>query len=160
MTHGYEYPMNMGAATMLIIRPRFREPISSMILLALRGDKPTFGNMWSIPGGMLNAGTETGQECAARETKEETGLDFKPEDFKLFKESSRVETDPRGHVINLCYWVESSKLTEPKADDDLADVKWITMLDFMNSFRHENEMAFNHKEITVEGIEKWLKEQQ
>lgn len=53
-------------------------------LLILRKKKPNQGN-WSPIGGKLETGIgESPFECAARETREETGYAFGPEDFHLF----------------------------------------------------------------------------
>ncbi|MFA5265304.1 MAG: NUDIX domain-containing protein [Opitutaceae bacterium] len=53
-------------------------------LLILRNRQPNRGN-WSPIGGKLETAIgESPFECAARETREETGHDVSPEDFHLF----------------------------------------------------------------------------
>jgi 8-oxo-dGTP diphosphatase len=53
-------------------------------LLILRNKEPNKGN-WSPIGGKLEMGIgESPFECAARETREETGLEAAPSEFRLF----------------------------------------------------------------------------
>ncbi|NOX71899.1 MAG: NUDIX hydrolase [Candidatus Micrarchaeota archaeon] len=60
-----------NAASAIIIRDR-------KILLIRRGrDAPEFPGFWTCPGGVMEKG-ESPEECAAREVKEEVGLDFVP----------------------------------------------------------------------------------
>lgn len=53
---------------------------------------------WSLPGGTLEIG-ETIQECAIRETKEETGLEIQIE--KLLYICERIED--RCHVVHITF---------------------------------------------------------
>jgi ADP-ribose pyrophosphatase YjhB (NUDIX family) len=55
---------------------------------------------FALPGGRLEEG-ESLEDCATREFKEETGLDFKP----LFQLGtySKPGRDPRGHKVSTVY---------------------------------------------------------
>ncbi len=62
----------------------FIENARGELLLLLRAKPPNLG-VWSPPGGKLETSLgESPFECAARETREETGVAAAPEDFHLF----------------------------------------------------------------------------
>lgn len=62
----------------------FLENAAGEQLLMLRAKPPNFG-VWSPIGGKLETALgESPFECAARETREETGLDASPADMQLF----------------------------------------------------------------------------
>jgi len=61
----------------------------------------TKSRKWSLPGGTLEFG-ETIEQCAVRETKEETGLDITVE--KLLYVCDRLEEDQ--HVVHITFAVK------------------------------------------------------
>jgi 8-oxo-dGTP pyrophosphatase MutT (NUDIX family) len=61
-------------------------------LMLLRQDYKPFGNTWCLPGGKKDD-NETLEECAARETYEETGFEL---DKKLLKYSKTVYVNNKG----------------------------------------------------------------
>lgn len=63
--------------------------------------KVTKSRKWSLPGGALEFG-ETIEQCAVRETKEETGLDIAIE--KLLYVCDRLEEDH--HVVHITFAVK------------------------------------------------------
>jgi len=86
------------------------------LLLVRRGREPAAG-LWSLPGGRIEPG-ETAAEAAAREVREETGLD--------------VEIGPV--LITAVIWgggfrVQDFAATivggELRAGDDAAEVRWV-----------------------------------
>lgn len=56
--------------------------VQDRVLVIRRAHEPGFG-MLGLPGGVIEA-DETGEEGAARETREETGLNLPPEAFRYF----------------------------------------------------------------------------
>lgn len=69
------------------------------LLMIKRGEHP-FMNRWALPGGFLRA-DETIQECAVRETKEETDLEITAlMPVGIFSEPGR---DPRGRILSAAY---------------------------------------------------------
>lgn len=157
----YQYPMNTGAATMLLIT-RGETLLSSKVLLGLRGDKDVFGNMWSLPGGILNAGKENARQCASRETFEELKVTVLPQEWELFMESSDVETDPRAHVINLCFMMVFDQEPNVQASDDLADARWFSLSEILQFSKMASDfkpMAFNHYDILRAGLMQFLQKE-
>ena len=65
-------------------------------IVLIKRKYPPFG--WAIPGGFVEKG-ETLENAAAREAKEETGLDLK--NLKQFHAYSNPERDSRFHTISV-----------------------------------------------------------
>ncbi len=68
-------------------------------LLILRNKQPNLGN-WSPIGGKLETGIgESPFECAARETREETGHEVSPADFHLFAMIAEKAYEGQSHWL-------------------------------------------------------------
>lgn len=107
------------------------------ILLIRRGGEP-FKGSWALPGGFLQE-TETLDQCAARELREETGVaGAHLEAFANFSDPNR---DPRYRVITAAYFA-----LVPAADHtlqsgtDADDAQW-------HSMRKLPGLAFDHRNI-------------
>lgn len=109
------------------------------ILLIRRGGHPFLGS-WALPGGFVLP-TETTDQAAVRELREETGVeDVYLEQLYTFSDIGR---DPRTWVMSCSYMalINSDKL-ELKAGDDAADAAW-----FQVSYRLLREQ----KKLMAEG---------
>jgi len=107
------------------------------VLLIRRALEP-FQGSWALPGGFLQE-TETLDQCAARELKEETGAAVAHlEAFATFSEPGR---DPRYRVVTAAYFA-----LVPAADhalqsgSDADDARWY-------SLQRLPDLAFDHGEI-------------
>lgn len=74
----------------------------------------------------------------------------------MFAVRSNSRTDTRAHVINACYWAE---LTEEQSaaltpGDDLEGIKRVSF----DEIEDEIVMAFNHREVMIQGYRAYLKE--
>ena len=107
------------------------------ILLIRRGGEP-FKGAWALPGGFLQE-TETLDQCAARELREETGVSGAHlEAFATFSDPKR---DPRYRVITAAYFAlvaEADHILQSGTDAD--DAQWHSMAKLP-------KLAFDHREI-------------
>lgn len=95
-----------------------------MLLLIKRGGHP-FKDMWALPGGFLQKG-ETVEECALRETKEETNV--MPTSLMEVGVFSEPERDPRGWIISHAYVsVISEESVKQVGSDDASDAQWFSV---------------------------------
>ena len=110
------------------------------VLLIERGIEPFLGK-WALPGGFLRM-NESVEECAARELREETGLECKRlEQLKVFSEVNR---DPRERVVTIAF-LAIVKVTDVKGGDDAKNAQWFS-LDAIP------ELAFDHADILEEAL--------
>ncbi|MNB90267.1 Bifunctional NMN adenylyltransferase/Nudix hydrolase [compost metagenome] len=112
------------------------------ILLIRRGAHPYLGH-WALPGGFVRP-NETTEQAAARELREETGVDdVYLEQLYTFSDIGR---DPRTWVMSCSYMalVAGSQL-ELKAGDDAADAAW---------FKVSHRLLREGKELTDDGYVK------
>lgn len=95
------------------------------LLLVRRGEHP-FKGKWALPGGFLRPG-ETVEECACRETLEETGLSpasLLP--IGIFSASGR---DPRGWIISNAFAsVVCDEEIQVHGGDDAAEARWFDVV--------------------------------
>ena len=94
-------------------------------LLVRRGTEPLKGE-WSIPGGVVELG-ETLREAAAREAKEETGLEV--EAGAVLEVVDRIMRDPESKVqyhYVLVDFLCRRLAGEAQAGADASELRWIT----------------------------------
>lgn len=123
------------------------------VLLIKRGGFP-YKDCWAIPGGFVNVGKESVDEAAARELKEETGIDnVYLKQLYTFGEPGR---DPRTTVISVAYTALVPKdMLHFQAGDDAKDAQLFRIRYDINGIIFENdttsftedELAFDHSDI-------------
>ena len=111
------------------------------VLLVKRKEHP-FINKWAIPGGFVKI-DEGLYEGAARELKEETGVD------KVYIEQlytyGDVERDPRTRVITVANMALIAKdSVNPKAGNDAKEVKWFWIEKELVEIKKNNEFFEKH----------------
>lgn len=116
----------LAADTIIELVDRPGRPI---VLIERRN--PPFG--WAIPGGFVDVG-ESVERAAAREAREETGLDVTL--VALLGCYSDPGRDPRGHTVTLVYVAQA--IGEPRAQDDARDLAVFDPYDLPAS------LAFDH----------------
>lgn len=115
----------------------------SQVLLIKRG-KPPFEGRWAFPGGHVEENEDLA-EAAARELREETGLDVPADHLIQLGAYGRPGRDPRGHYVDVAYLLHLSELGERpavKGGDDAAEAKWFDYND-----AGWEDLAFDHAEI-------------
>ncbi|MCX5714211.1 MAG: NUDIX hydrolase [Candidatus Omnitrophica bacterium] len=108
--------------------------ISGGIVLVKRSNPP-FG--WALPGGFVDYG-ESLEHAAAREAKEETGLDVLG--LEQFHTYSKPGRDPRFHTVSTVFLAKAEGRLQ--AGDDAASLK-VVNLDEIEKIN----LAFDHKNI-------------
>lgn len=110
------------------------------VLLVERGIEP-FKGSWVLPGGFMKI-DETAEECAARELKEETGLE--PSYMEQLSAFSGVNRDPRERIVTIAFFA-LVRTSDVLGGDDAADARWWSIDELP-------PLAFDHEEILAQAI--------
>lgn len=118
------------------------------VLLVRRGEEP-FEGFWAIPGGFKRP-TETLDEAAKRELREETGVDAPPvlAQFGAYGDPGR---DPRMNVVTVGYLAVLRDVGEIAAGTDAADAALTPVADVLGG---KLQLAFDHGRIVRDAIER------
>jgi ADP-ribose pyrophosphatase YjhB (NUDIX family) len=104
-------------------------------IVLIERSNPPFG--WAIPGGFVDYG-ETLEECAKRETKEETGLNIR--NLRQMHTYSDPRRDPRFHTVTTVFVAKAKG--RPRAGDDAQNLKVVSLTEIKNL-----KLAFDHKDL-------------
>lgn len=115
-------------------------------VLLIRRKNPPFRGGYALPGGFVEE-DETVEAACAREAMEETGLDVK--NLVLVGVYSDPGRDPRGRTISFAFLAEAD-LDDLQAGDDAAEAMLVDNW-------QEQEIAFDHKKILLDAMEKRTK---
>jgi 8-oxo-dGTP diphosphatase len=118
------------------------------VLLVWRGEAP-FEGMWAIPGGFKRP-TETLDEAAKRELREETGVDAASllTQFGAYGDPGR---DPRMNVVTVGYLAVIRDVGAVEAGSDAAAAALIPVSDVLKG---KVELAFDHLKIVRDAVER------
>lgn len=106
-------------------------------IVLIERKNPPYG--WALPGGFVDYG-ESLEAAAAREAKEETGLELT--EVRQFRAYSAPERDPRHHTVSVVFTAKGHG--EPVAADDAGRLR-VFPVD-----RLPTELAFDHKQILTD----------
>ena len=106
-------------------------------IILIKRKNPPYG--WAIPGGFVDYG-ESLEDAAAREAKEETGIEVS--DLKQFHTYSKPGRDPRFHTVSTVFTAVGKGI--PKAADDAGDVG------IYNRQNLPDDIAFDHRDVLLE----------
>jgi bifunctional NMN adenylyltransferase/nudix hydrolase len=129
---------------------------SSHILLVKRRFNPGKG-LYALPGGFLKA-TETLEDGALRELKEETKIKINTHDLRKSIVDVKVydspKRDPRSRVITNAFLINlgNGDLPEVKAGSDAAEVHWLPLGEF---YEMEKMFFSDHYHIIMNLVSKF-----
>lgn len=106
------------------------------VLLIQRAREP-FAGRWAFPGGFVDA-DESLEDAAARELREETGLEGIA--FKQVGAFGDPGRDPRGHTVSIVFAAVLDRKPEVQGADDAADARW-------HPVTRPPQLAFDHAKI-------------
>jgi ADP-ribose pyrophosphatase YjhB (NUDIX family) len=116
--------------------------VTTDIIIAINGGiviiertNPPFG--WALPGGFVDSG-ESLEAAAAREAREETGLDLT--DLKQFHVYSDPSRDPRFHTVSTVFTARG--IGTPLAGDDAKGLKVVPLAELPSL-----QYAFDHGQV-------------
>lgn len=130
--------MNMNKETVVLTTDVVITDEQDRVLLIRRGHEP-FREVWSLPGGKVDAG-ETVEQAAVREVKEEVGVDV--ELTSLVGVYSEPGRDPRGSYISIV-WRGSILRGSPTATEEAREFRWLAR-------GEECAMGFDHGVIVLD----------
>ena len=144
-----------SVAADMVIFSRFSD--SSLQVLLIRRGKSPYKDQFALPGGFVNP-DESVDDAAARELKEETGVDCGClEQLRTFSTPGR---DPRRWVITCAYLalVEKSEITV-KAGDDAKAAEWFSVkLERLPDASGPGEKAGNRRKEELWQVHRWVLE--
>ncbi len=115
-------------------------------VIVQRATEPLKGQ-WSIPGGLLEIG-ETLRQCAAREAREETGLEI--EAGEVLEVLDSIHPDPEGrtryHYVLIDFLCRRLG-GELRPGSDAAQVRWVRREELSNFTITETALRVLHKAL-------------
>lgn len=104
-------------------------------IVLIKRSNPPFG--WAIPGGFVDYG-ETLEQAAAREAKEETGLNVK--NLKQLHTYSDPDRDPRFHTVTTVFVCQAKGSPKAASDAKAAGI-------FKPGEWKDLKLAFDHEKV-------------
>jgi len=119
------------------------------VLLIERGDHP-FKGQWALPGGFVDT-TESLEEAAARELKEETNLSIEDGYLEQLGTYGRPGRDPRGFIVSTAYVALAPNIETPTAGDDARNARFFAIDEVLSK---DFDLAFDHADIITDGLDR------
>ncbi|WP_176947142.1 NUDIX domain-containing protein [Lentzea fradiae] len=117
------------------------------VLTVRRGKEPYLGVL-ALPGGHVAPG-EQSHDAAARELREETGINVEPASLTLLGIYDDPGRDPRGRVVSSSYMGNLPEPLIPNAGSDAADASWVSVQTVLSD---ATTIAFDHKTIIRDAL--------
>ncbi|HEY6739175.1 MAG TPA: NUDIX domain-containing protein [Actinopolymorphaceae bacterium] len=120
------------------------------VLVVERGVDPYAGRL-ALPGGFLRDLEEDTDDAAARELREETGIDRSELHLEQLRTYATPGRDPRGRVVTVAYLAIAPDLPRPTSGTDARSARWEPA---HRCAATPSSLAFDHNRILADGIER------
>jgi len=142
----YQWPRPGFTVDVAVLAPPSTSSTGGVHLLLIQRGQPPAAGRWALPGGFVEP-DEHLDAAAARELKEETGLDLGRGGgggtLRQVRAFGGPDRDPRGWTVTVAYAAVLPRLGSPlpvKGGDDAAAAKWWPL-------KALPELAFDHAAI-------------
>jgi 8-oxo-dGTP diphosphatase len=141
VTHTYQYARPALTADIVV----FALDEHDLQVMLIQRDLAPFAGNWALPGGFVRV-EETLDEAAARELREETGLqDIFLEQLYTF---GTVDRDPRERIVTVAYYALVNLAGHAvQASTDARSAAWFSVNDLP-------KLAFDHRQILDVALER------
>ncbi|SMD20963.1 NUDIX domain-containing protein, partial [Lentzea albidocapillata] len=117
------------------------------VLLVQRGKDPFQGAL-ALPGGFVEPG-ERAVDAAAREVREETGIEVAKDRLKRFGSYKTPGRDPRGVIESVAFHGYLTGAPPATEGGDAAAARWVALTEFFNVHA---AVAFDHRAIVSDAV--------
>ena len=146
-TNGYWIPDAVTADVILLAQDE-----NQILTLLIERGKDPYKDYMAIPGGHMDEEDESVEECAIRETMEETGVLISNDQLNLVGVFSKKDRDPRGRYIGVVYyaWITLDELRGAEAADDASSIGIINLHSLVDEINKGKQfLAFDHDEAVL-----------
>lgn len=112
-----------------------------VLLIRRSTTSDAFPGAWALPGGFVNP-DETSRAAAAREGREETGVEIDPAALRLADVADTPGRDPRHWVVSHVYTATLDHMPTPAAADDADAARWFPLAEALT-----RPLAFDHARL-------------
>jgi 8-oxo-dGTP diphosphatase len=121
-------------------------------LVVKRGSEP-YADRWALPGGFVEPDEDLA-DAARRELEEETAVRVEQARLEQLASYGAPDRDPRGRVVSVAWLAVVPQGTDPTAGSDAAEAQWRPVDSMVDGPRGEGGMAFDHRRILADGVER------
>ncbi|GAB3498982.1 NUDIX domain-containing protein [Nocardiopsis coralliicola] len=150
MVHGKRPDRPVDAVWMTVDLAVFTIRGGALCVLLVERGKAPFAGREALPGGFVGAG-EAIEAAAARELREETGVEASAFHLEQLGAYGSPDRDPRGRVVTVAYIALAPGLPEPVAGTDASGAHWA---DVAGLLADERTLAFDHGRVLRDAVER------
>ena len=118
----------------------------------VREIKRDMAHHWALPGGHVDFENDDIDESAARELKEETGIEVKVNSLIQIGAYGNLGRDPRpGRTVSVAYLTFQPMFSKPIAGTDANEARFMSVLELL---AEPNRLEFDHEIMLIDAIQR------